>query len=141
MRERLFHVPLFRMFFQVSANLARVDVLNRNDEIGREDFCGVDEQKRTVVRMFVLHPEGDNLAIAVQGAVDADAAVGNLELRDVRRLPRLQGDGGRRYENQNCKKDVVKENARDGNGYCNNAKRHIPVTAALDVFVLIRTPM
>ena len=94
-----------------------------------------------MVRMLVFHPEGDDFAVAMQGAVDADATVGNLELRDIGRLSRLQSDSRRRDENQNSKEDVVKENARDGDGHGHDAECQIPVAPALDMLVLIRAPV
>src|SRR3989344_1472409 len=133
-------MSLLLTLFQVCAYLRGVDMLDGDDEIGREDFCGVDEQKRSMMRVLVFDPKSDDFAVAVQGTVDAHSAIRDLEFRDVRRLPRLQCNGDGCDEDEYCEKDIVEQDTCDCNGYRDDAERPIPIAPTLDVLVLVRAP-
>ena len=56
MTDGLFHRCFLCMFAQVCANLMRINMFDRNDDVGVHEFCRIDEKGR-MIAILVLDPE------------------------------------------------------------------------------------
>lgn len=105
MGEGLFHAPLLRALLEEFAHASRINLFNRNDEVGRKDLCRINKQDRAL--MPFLHPKTKYFFKSVQGIADADALVGHLELSEfwLDAGYEAERDGGN--DNENGKKNIA----------------------------------
>jgi len=62
--HRLVHGLFFGVLFEKGAHEMRINFLDRDYEVGGEEFGRVDEKERPII-VFVLHPKGDDVVEAV----------------------------------------------------------------------------
>ena len=90
--------------------------------------------------MLVLHPERDDLVIAMERPVDADTAIRKLEGRERRRRIREEREGNGCGDDHEPEEGVAEEDAERRAAYRDDAERPEPVGSALDEFMLVRAP-
>lgn len=118
----------------------RIDIFKGDDQVGRHEFGGVDEEE-WIRAFFFFHPKRNYFFVRVECVVDADAAIGDFELRSVRWRVREHAEYCCRDNDDNREEDVVKKNARECGRDGDDAERPIPIAPARDVLVFIRTPL
>jgi len=139
MRQRFAHVLFGGAFLQIGAHERGLDVLDRDDEIRRRPFGGIDEKKRALADL-IFHPEGNDLIVAVQYFVDPDAPIRYLELGDLLRRPCDKDYGECGDDDDDGEKSVMQKHADDHDRDGDDAERPIPIGGAFDMLVLVCAP-
>ena len=130
----------FGALFEICTHDRWFNMFDGNDEIGRHDLSGIDQKQRTMSLMFIFYPERNDLAIAMKFVVDANALVGEFEMRDIRRRVGKECECECAHEYHECKEGIVEENAHYRERYRDDAERPEPIGPTLDVLVLVCGP-
>ena len=139
MSDRLVHVLFFGVFLEKGADEVRIYLFDGDDEIGGEEFGSVYQKERRRV-VFFLDPKRDDVIPAVQTAVDPDAAVGEFDVRKVRRRLRQEAERYGRDYDEDAKERVVQNDGSERDGDGDDAERQKPIRAAFDVLMLVCAP-
>src|SRR3989338_5848700 len=133
------HGLFFGVFLEKGADQMRINLLDGDDEVGGEEFGGVDEKERPITQL-ILDPKGDDVVEAVQDAIDTNATLGNFYMRNIRRRAREESERDGGEDDKKAEKYIIQDDGRDRDRDSSDAEPPKPIRPALDVFVLICAP-
>lgn len=108
MSKGLFHVHLLRIIPEKAPDERWIDMLDRDNEVRRHNFGGID-QKEWPVAVFVFDPKRDDVIPAVEFAIDSNAAFRNFEMRKFWWGTREKPERDRREDDEYTKEEVVED--------------------------------
>src|SRR3989344_8689377 len=117
----------------------RIDIVNRDDEIGRERLRRI-YQKEWVRAFFIFHPKRNNFIKTVQGIAHPHAAIGYFEIHEIGRDIREKREDTCGEENENGEEDIVEKDACERGAHGDDSERPKPIATTLDVLVLVCAP-
>src|SRR3989344_2742264 len=99
------HGLFFGVFLEKGADQMRINLLDGDDEVGGEEFGGVDEKERPITQL-ILDPKGDDVVEAVQDAIDANATLGNFDMCNIWRCACKEAQSNRGNDDEKAKKYI-----------------------------------
>lgn len=117
-----------------------IDALEGHYDIWRERFRGIDQEYGMRTLWLVINPKRDDIVESMVGISNPESAVGKLESGERGRDLCVQRHGECRYDDEEAKECVVKEDRGECDTYRRNAKCPIPIRLTFDVLVFVCIP-
>lgn len=135
-REWLAHLLVLKACREVAVQLVRDGVLDGNDEVGHEELLRAHDELHDVGVSLVVEEVRVERAVGVELVIDGNAALAHGESHVRRVACRVERDGERPHEDEECEEDVVENESRDCTRDAYDAERPEPVRRLLVVRVL-----
>jgi len=133
------HRFFFGVLLEKGADEVRINFLDGDDEVGGEEFGGIDQEERPIV-VFIFDPKGDDVVEAVQDAIDTNATLRNFYMRNIGRRARKERECDGCEDDEKAKKYVVQNNRGYRDRDSDDTERPKPISTTLDVFVFVCAP-